>query len=87
MTFINSKRILNSKILVITIIISIFLIPTAFGQNDDFYEDVVGVYSKDKPNILDTDFVFEEFTNFRCFAPKIALKNAYNFGALRQKSF
>ena len=47
MAFINSKRILNSKILVITIIISIFLIPTAFGQNDDFYEDVVGVYSKE----------------------------------------
>ena len=72
MAFINSKRILNSKILVITIIISIFLIPTAFGQNDDFYEDVVGVYSKDKPNILDTDFVFEEFTTGLSFPTTMA---------------
>ena len=55
-------KILDSEILVITILMSIFLLPV-FSQSDDyFYEEVIGRYSNEKPIIFDTSFVVKEFT-------------------------
>ena len=75
MAFINSKRILNSKILVITIIISIFLIP-AFGQtfDDEITDAGLGHLVKEgqKPNVLDADFTVDEFTTGLSFPTTMA---------------
>ena len=62
---IHNKIFLDSKILITTIIISMFLIP-AFGQtfDDEITDAGLGHLVKEgqKPNVLDADFTVDEFT-------------------------
>jgi len=60
MVFINSKRFLDSKILII-ILLSTFVIPV-FGQSE-WYDEWVGAQSKELPNVLESGFIVEEFAS------------------------
>ena len=50
-----------SKISLCFIIFLLFFTPV-FAQDDYLYDEVIGAQSKDKPSILDNDFVINEFT-------------------------
>ena len=72
---IHNKIFLDSKILITTIIISIFLIP-AFGQtfDDEITDAGLGHLVKEgqKPNVLDADFTVDEFTTGLSFPTTMA---------------
>ena len=72
---IHNKIFLDSKILITTIIISMFLIP-AFGQtfDDEITDAGLGHLVKEgqKPNVLDADFTVDEFTTGLSFPTTMA---------------